>query len=66
MKKFIFKGDRYYLRGCTEFEVDGINICSTTIYTPEENGRAERINRTLRNAVLDDAHSRRRTSKVLS
>lgn len=49
--KLNLNGGREYLKGCTELDADGIDICFTAYYTPEENGCAERMNRIIRNAI---------------
>lgn len=51
LKKTVLDSAREYLKGCTELGADGIDIGTTAYYRPEEDGHAERMNRTVKNAV---------------
>lgn len=51
LRRIALDGGRKYIKKKNELEEDGIEICVTAAYTPEENGGAERMNRTINNAV---------------
>lgn len=44
-------GEKEYPRWSKDLEEHGIEISTTTSYTPQNNGRAERTNRTIKNAI---------------
>lgn len=51
VRKIILHGGGEYLKGCAELDAVVTNIIITAYGTPEDNGRAERMNRTIKNAV---------------
>lgn len=52
VKKTMHNCGREYPKRCTELETDGIDNTISAYCTPEKNGPAKRINRTIRKTVL--------------
>ncbi len=51
VKRIVLDGGEEYLKTVRTRESEGIDIDKSARYTPQENGRAERMNRTLKNSI---------------
>ena len=51
VKKIVIDGGKEYISEAETLELEGVEIDKSARYTPQENGRAERMNRTLKNSI---------------
>lgn len=51
VKSIVLDGRKEYMTGSKALKANGTNICRAANYTPKENERPERINRTIKNAI---------------
>lgn len=52
VKNIVLHGGIKFVKGSKELQADGIKISTIASYTPEENERAESMNRTIKNDAV--------------
>lgn len=50
-KKIALDVDKKYIKEFADLQTNEEEICMTVRYTPEENGRSERMSRTIKHAI---------------
>ena len=51
MKKIVIDGGKEYISEAEALETEGVEVDKSDRYTPQENGRVQRMNRTLKNSI---------------